>query len=298
MENFNLLLHKKQEFEFNAGKIHGIKKLSQKDTRKQEAGRWKVGDLKDFDFSKGIDYKALQARQKEHAELVCEKICEPIEMTPDYRLIVGLGNPSVYETSMTLHHVYGFPYIPSTGIKGTLRNWVINSHFNLTDEERSGNPKDPGEFKEKKALSCEWFCRIFGCPPKSGRLNREGKDLAFIGDIVFFDAMPVQPPNVELDVMTVHYPDYYGDKSLPPADWQSPNPIPFLTVKDGPDRKNRFQFIIGLRKGVKDVSVHVAGKDVKILELTQNLLIEALTEQGIGAKTATGYGYFNHIQTK
>jgi len=34
-----------------------------------------------------------------------------IELTADWRFNVGLGNESVYETSMTLHHVHGFPYI-------------------------------------------------------------------------------------------------------------------------------------------------------------------------------------------
>ena len=95
-----------------------------------------------------------------------------------------------------------------------------------------------------------------------------------------------------MDVMTVHYPDYYGDKNLPPADWQSPNPIPFLTVKDSPTRKNKFQFIIGLRKGAEDTLTDYPGTKVSLLALTQKLLVDALTSHGIGAKTAVGYGYF------
>jgi CRISPR-associated protein Cmr6 len=296
MENFNLLLNKKPAVTKKPNGDIELLKLTLKDKKKGEIGRWKNDDLKDFDFSKGIDYKAISERQTEHARLVCEKVSKTLEMAPDYRMVVGLGNPSVYETSMTLHHIYGFPFIPSTGIKGSLRNYVINKFFDLTEEERSSNPKNPGSIKEKKALQSEWFCRIFGCPPESGRVDEAGNSVAFIGDIVFFDAMPVQPPHIDIDVMTVHYPDYYSDKGLPPADWQNPNPIPFLTVKDGPTRKNRFQFIIGLRKGIHEVSVDMHGACIPLLEFTNQLLVEALTQHGIGAKTAVGYGYFNNTK--
>src|SRR5690606_28759234 len=37
----------------------------------------------------------------------------------DWRLAVGLGEISVYETSIKLHHIYGFPYIPASTFKGS-----------------------------------------------------------------------------------------------------------------------------------------------------------------------------------
>ncbi|RMF81199.1 MAG: type III-B CRISPR module RAMP protein Cmr6, partial [Nitrospirae bacterium] len=37
------------------------------------------------------------------------------------RLALGLGNESVLEVGLTLHHTYGVPVIPGTAIKGVVR---------------------------------------------------------------------------------------------------------------------------------------------------------------------------------
>ncbi|MCM8809920.1 MAG: type III-B CRISPR module RAMP protein Cmr6, partial [Candidatus Omnitrophica bacterium] len=37
------------------------------------------------------------------------------------RLIVGLGSSHALETSLTLHHIYGIPYIPASALKGVCR---------------------------------------------------------------------------------------------------------------------------------------------------------------------------------
>lgn len=36
----------------------------------------------------------------------------------NWRLIIGLGGMHPQETSMTLHHIYGIPYIPGSAVKG------------------------------------------------------------------------------------------------------------------------------------------------------------------------------------
>jgi len=46
-------------------------------------------------------------------------------LTLSWRLVVGLGAASVYETSMTLHHIYGIPYLPGSAIKGITRSYRI-----------------------------------------------------------------------------------------------------------------------------------------------------------------------------
>ena len=78
--------------------------------------------------------------------------------------------------------------------------------------------------------------------------------------------------------MNPHYPDYYGDTkgTIPPADWQSPIPIQFLTI----GKATSFQFVIGVKK-----------ESEGILTKTKVWLETALKEHGIGAKTAVGYGY-------
>lgn len=197
-----------------------------------------------------------------------------------WRMAVGLGNESVYETSITLHHIYGIPYIPASSIKGIVRSYIIQEYFDNGSEE-------PAEYR---ALHDETFCKIFGTAKetkiknKNGKefkaispLMKDGKPTDHIGLVTFFDAFPTQEPKIEPDIMNVHYPDYYNG-SEPPTDYQNPNPIPFLTVKDTP-----FQFIIGSKKE-KLENLKIGNKTIT------DWLIEALQNNGIGAKTAVGYG--------
>jgi CRISPR-associated protein Cmr6 len=302
MKNFHLFLNKEKAFIGNpVNQNFKFKKLSERERdgkNVREARHGRGDELKQYSFN-GSHYNGLWAdlkqRQIEHAKIVCNKVIdEPIILSPDWRLVVGLGNPSVYETSITLHHVYGFPYIPSSAVKGILRNYIINEYFDLSNVDRQRFSKEEwGKEKEKKALQNLGFCRIFGCPEGSARVNKNLEHVAFKGDVIFFDALPVTEPNIEMDIMTVHYPKYYGEGTLPPADWQNPTPIPFLTVKDKDiSQKSAFQFIIGTRKGVENQEVTINDNLIgNLLDLTDKLLSKALKDNGIGAKTAVGYGY-------
>jgi CRISPR/Cas system CMR-associated protein Cmr1 (group 7 of RAMP superfamily) len=78
--------------------------------------------------------------------------------------------------------------------------------------------------------------------------------------------------------MNPHYPDYYSGKT-PPADWQLPIPLKFLTV----ERNTEFIFPFKTEENILE-------DEVKIL------IKEALSEVGIGAKTSVGYGYFKDLQ--
>ena len=96
---------------------------------------------------------------------------------------------------------------------------------------------------------------------------------------MFFDALPVDY-RIHPDVMTPHHSAYYGGEEVPPADWDSPIPVPFLSVT------GKFLFALGLAPGVdKEEGKPWLEAAWKILEL-------ALGEEGIGAKTTSGYGRF------
>lgn len=216
------------------------------------------------DYSK-IDIKAIAEKHKHSIEKLNIE-SESIILKPEWRMVIGLGNESVYETSMTLHHIYGIPYIPGSAIKGVVRSHIITEEFG----------KD-----EKLALEKEWFCDIFGCPKNSFyNESRQGK-------LIFFDSFSIEAPKIEPDVINVHYPDYYGG-SKPPADYQNPNPIFFLTVRD-----KAFQFMIGIKKKDKTIINDGKFKGQNILKVAEKYLKEALSEHGIGAKTAVGYGYMS-----
>lgn len=98
------------------------------------------------------------------------------------------------------------------------------------------------------------------------------------GQAMFFEAVPAAAPTLEVDIMNVHYPDYYGEGNKPPADNQNLNPIPFLTVGQTP-----FWFAVGWRG--KTANEKLRSQAVAWLKA-------GLRDFGLGAKTAAGYGYF------
>ncbi|MGK9475775.1 type III-B CRISPR module RAMP protein Cmr6 [Melioribacter sp. OK-6-Me] len=186
------------------------------------------------------------------------------------KIIVGLGNESVYETSMTLHYTYGFPYIPGQSLKGAVRSHVINYYFHKKEEEALTTSKT--------------FCLLFGCPEK---IKDQKTALAkeYKGSVVFFDAFPIYMDELCLkkDIINPHYGEYY-EKKKPPADYLMPVPVSFLAIEN-----TIFQFILAANN---NELVQWQGKEVKLLDLAWNLTNEALTKSGVGAKTAVGYGYF------
>jgi CRISPR-associated protein Cmr6 len=193
-----------------------------------------------------------------------------------------------------LHHIYGIPYIPASQIKGTVRSYIIQESFNS---------------EEEKAILDKDFCDVFGCSKEHeiqrGKTKFKDKKMSWYGltdaknpdregKITFFDAFPINKINLSLDIMNVHYKEYYDSvkhknddgtypkgKVKPPADWDSPSIINFLTVKE-----TKFQFLLGARE-----SEYLEPK-IKCKAIS-TWLKEALEEHGIGAKTAVGYGYFS-----
>jgi CRISPR-associated protein Cmr6 len=131
----------------------------------------------------------------------------------EWRMVVGLGGENVLETSITLHWLYGFPYIPGSAVKGVTRAYA----------ELELGEKHPD------------FRSVFGSESKN-EYDAENNQL---GEVIFFDAVPTSFPRLDVDIMNPHYPDYYQNGgSVPPGDWQNPVPITFLTV--GPGSEFRF----------------------------------------------------------
>jgi len=189
-------------------------------------------------------------------------------------LVVGLGSSSVYETSMTLHHIYGFPFIPSSALKGVTRSWVVNKYF----DGEEGNKK-VGAYADKG------FCQIFGCPANSVLS-------AFKGSVLFFDAFPIESPKVTKDILTPHFSEYYSQKkernsgeSQAPVDSLNPKPVFFLTVKN-----TRFSITVGTRSDKNLIINEGVFQGYTVLDVVLREIKDALTQAGLGAKTAVGYG--------
>mgnify|MGYP000850267205 CR=1 FL=1 len=163
------------------------------------------------------------------------------------RFVTGTGNNNPVENGFTWHPTLGTPYLPGTSVKGLAKAWA--------------------ESEEAKDKSQVWLEDAFGAK-ESGS-----------GNIIFFDALPLRPVQLAVDVMTPHYSDYYQG-SAPPGDWQSPVPIPFLTVDAG----QAFMFAFAPRQHNSVSARH--------LDDIEECLIQALDFSGAGAKTAVGYGQF------
>ena len=211
-----------------------------------------------------------------------EIILDDCKLKTSSRLVVGLDSGHILETSLTLHHLFGIPYIPGSALKGVVRMvnfWEIVEKLNKkSDEEIERLQKqlyedeishsDSGDISKHKLL--------FGAQN-------------FKGLLIFLDAYPEINENqqiFELDVMTPHYQGYYT-KNQPPGDWENPNPITFLTIKKGIN----FCFnVLFDRFRAKEIL-----NDDKFSELSQlvkDWLEKALKEFGVGAKTRLGYGIF------
>lgn len=251
-KNFGLELQKPKLFE-NLGGSNMIDLSDIKDPIKKLSVRFSQteGDLCNFRFDNDF-LERLAKRNLTIASAFAPNRYVQADFTPEWRLVTGMGEASVYETNLTLHPVYGIPYIPASTIKGVLRHYLAEV------------PEAPNDIE-----------MIFGNDDENSSIKKTLK-----GQCIFFDAFPLKAPRIELDVMTPHYPEYYtGDKA--PADWQSPTPIYFLTVGHG----TPFRFLIGLPENTDNLKSRL-----------YRWLKEALETNGLGAKTAVGYGYWTAVR--
>jgi CRISPR-associated protein Cmr6 len=168
------------------------------------------------------------------------------------RLIVGLGAESVLETSLTLHQIYGVPYLPGSALKGLA---AAAAHRRLTDHASWRKAGAKGPIGESHRV-------LFGDTKASGYVTFH--DALWIPEGT---ALPLDP-----DVLTVHHPRYYGGEAVPPADWDSPVPVPFVTAHGA--------YLLAL-----------TGPPAWT-EAAHEILAAALAQDGLGAKTAAGYGRF------
>ncbi|MHA1608251.1 MAG: type III-B CRISPR module RAMP protein Cmr6 [Candidatus Freyarchaeota archaeon] len=196
-----------------------------------------------------------------------------------WRLAVNLGAASIYEASLLLHRNYSVPYIPGSAVKGATRHLSIRK-FARAIQELEGTPYGDAARRVDAALEKgeDLGVEVDGVKFKTlidvfGARSQKGK-------VIFFDALPVLSGENEcfivLDVVNVHYKEYYQDRSgrTPPGDWVKPSPVFFLAVEGV-----KFRFAL-------------ASRDRNLAGEAKRLLREALESCGIGARTSAGYGYF------
>lgn len=121
-----------------------------------------------------------------------------------FPLVIGQGTHSVLETHLTMHSIYGMPYLPGSALKGIAAHYC---HQVLGMEE-------------KFLQGGEYAKTLFGTSERQGIIH-------------YHDAWPV-PDSVAdslcLDVLTPHHQAYYQGMDRAPRDDDSPLPIPFLAA--------------------------------------------------------------------
>ncbi len=123
-------------------------------------------------------------------------------------LCIGMGRTSAIENGITLERNLGIPIIPSSSIKGVLRNYV----------SLYGNDKEKSEIDK-------YFGSDDSENPKSGEVD-------FLSAYMISDLTKNQDI-YKVDIINNHFPDYYNKDDVPPNDWFNPIPVYFLRLSEG-----------------------------------------------------------------
>lgn len=168
------------------------------------------------------------------------------------RLIVDQSG-GVQESNLCLHPHFGLPMIPGSAVKGCARHYLWEQW-------------NEAEGARKEELEQE-LNEIFGEAEQAGKVS-------------FLPAMPYGSAPLEVDVLTCHHMEYYSPKNPKDraTDDENPNPQFFPVVKAGAT----FEFVV----------VPTARGTDALAEKALGYLKMALESNGIGAKTAAGYGWF------
>jgi CRISPR-associated protein Cmr6 len=99
------------------------------------------------------------------------------------------------------------------------------------------------------------------------------------GAIDFLDAwwVPDEKSPFIPEIINCHHQNYYTKGKQPPADWDAPVPVKILALG------GKFLFAVRGLAGWND--------------LAMKILVQALCDWGIGAKTRTGYGRFQRAKS-
>ncbi len=216
-----------------------------------------------------------------------------IPLANESRLLVHLGRASVLEnTGLCADRTTGLPWIPGTALKGVLSTWALwEGYFgrNGTLGETQMPPKPGGRPGETLPLTRGWVAtngpdrsdlasRIFGDDSPTGSKGA--------GSVVFVGGFPNSCPKLGLDIVNPHYDeerDQRTGKVLSVRDKRNLTPNLFLAIEPG----TVWHFVFYARPGGRT--------DADLLRETERWLKEALTNLGIGAKTAAGFGRFHEL---
>lgn len=207
-------------------------------------------------------YKVAFERLKRAAEARGD--CEIFEIRTSTRVLLGTGNASVFEFGFNLNYPWGVPYISGSSLKGAVSSYLAR---------KGGKDWELFDGSEKSLAQVD----VFGG-------NLKGDSNSYLGLVTFQDAWicPWGPREgrgdwFDEDIITPHHKSYYRGEGMPTG-MDDPLPIKIAALCPG----LRFQVIL---QGPK-----------KYTEFIKARLLELLKDEGIGGKTAVGYGRFEYVE--
>ncbi len=222
------------------------------------------------------DNQLLQKLRDRRCDTLDQLLAQRLTMTTGGPLTLHLSRSGALENAgIALHPLYGFAYLPGSGIKGLTRAYAETIWAPAQPDPEKAWRQIEGAFgwsRGSERHKGNW--RPQTVEPQAG---------ASTGRIVFHDAWPLCWPKLIIDIANNHHPAYY-DGQDDPGDWEDPTPIYFLALGAG----EQFDFALSDRKREND----------RLLSLACDWLKSALTIEGAGAKTAAGYGRFKPKEGK
>jgi CRISPR type III-B/RAMP module RAMP protein Cmr6 len=205
------------------------------------------------------------------------------------RLAINLAEGLIQNGGINLDRIFGLPLINGSSIKGVARTAALEELKNAT----AGADQNGTDEKLKT------FVRVFGAGESDwkGDLARFADidrdrvfghqrlklPLAQKGAVVFLQATPVNAAQIVVDITNVHTPDYYRTGNARDLANERPQPHSVPAV----ERDAEFAFPILL---------NAMSNDTALLEAAHGYLKKALEQNGLGAKTAAGYGWFTECE--
>lgn len=212
-----------------------------------------------------------QSFERWKAAIQSRRDSEIFEIEAGTRVLLGTGNASVFEFGFNLNHPWGVPYISGSSLKGLVSAY-LGRHGGEDWRRKSGT-----------AVKSDAQVELFG-----GVREKQEKDKgSYVGALIFHDAWLSTWPEqgsrdkghwFDADIITTHHGKYYSGKRLPDG---TENPIPIK--------------IAALRPGLIFLVCIQGPEEYRVF--ARKILLEALEEEGIGGKTAVGYGRFVYVKT-